>query len=89
MELSHLIYKVQTWVRSLSEQFMRSLAACIILLRANVQSSSASEFSISRAHVKIWPPVAELLIELFIWLHLSYGIGCSMHPMLLVLVGTF
>ena len=86
MEPSHLIYnlKVQTWVRSLAEPFMRSLAACITLLCANVQSSSASEFSTSSARVLILPPVAELHIVLFIWQHASNGIGCSMHPMVLL-----
>ena len=89
MEPSHLIYKVQTWVRSLAEPFMRSLAPCITLLCANVQSSSASEFSIFRARVIIWLPVAELRIVPFIWPHASNGIGCRMHPMVLLPVGTF
>ena len=89
MELSHLIYKLQTWVCSLAEPFMRSLAPCITLLCANVQSSSASKFSISRTRVIIWTPVAELRIVPFIWPYASNGIGCRMHPMVLLPFGTF
>ena len=69
--MSHLIHKVQTWVRGLAKPFVRSLAPCIILLCANVQGSSACEFGVSSSRVIVCPPVTELRIVPLIGPHAS------------------
>ena len=75
MELSHLVHKVQTWVRGLAEPFVRPLAPCIILLCANVQGGSASEFSVPSSRVIFWPPIAELRIVPLIWSHAADSVA--------------